>query len=105
MIRQNVNIVNYNSLYSILDEIKENLSFNILRYESDKDLVKDNKNNLTDSLIITNPKPLKSSAGFDAIAQSVESLISIKSNKTSLYYAKKSLELSLTNYLTAGQKY
>jgi|TARA_B110000027_G_C16099355_1_gene292337 hypothetical protein len=56
MIRQNVNIVNYNSLYSILDEIKENLSFNILRYESDKDLVKDNKNNLTDSLIITNPK-------------------------------------------------
>ena len=56
MIRQNVNIVNYNSLYKILDEIKENLSFNILRYESDEDFIADQKNNSLSSLIITNSK-------------------------------------------------
>tara|TARA_B100000965_G_scaffold395590_1_gene409319 strand:- start:429 stop:1541 length:1113 start_codon:yes stop_codon:yes gene_type:complete len=52
------------------------------------------------NLIIKNPVLLKSSAGFDAIAQSVESLISMKSNKTSVSYAKKSLKLSLNNYLS-----
>ena len=55
---------------------------------------------LFSNLIISNPFNLKSSAGFDAIAQGVESLISMKSNKTSVYYAKKSLELSLKNYLS-----
>jgi len=54
MIRQNVNIVNYNLLYKVLDEIKENLSFNILKYESDDDFIKEEKNNPTDCLIITN---------------------------------------------------
>ena len=54
MIRQNVNIVNYNLLYKVLDEIKENLSFNILKYESDEDFIKEEKNNPTDCLIITN---------------------------------------------------
>ena len=36
MIKQNVNIVNFNLLYEILDEIKENLSFNIEKYKNDK---------------------------------------------------------------------
>tara|TARA_B110000027_G_C16100443_1_gene292792 strand:- start:1057 stop:1635 length:579 start_codon:yes stop_codon:yes gene_type:complete len=35
MIHQNVFIVNFNSLYEILEEIKENLSFKIIRYEND----------------------------------------------------------------------
>ena len=35
MTKQNVNIVNLNSLYVILDEIKENLSFNINNYENE----------------------------------------------------------------------
>ena len=48
------------------------------------------------NLILSNPFNLKSSAGFDAIAQSVESLISMKSNKSSVFYAKKSLKLSLS---------
>ena len=52
------------------------------------------------NLIINNPFNLKSSAGFDAIAQGVESLISMKSNKSSVSFAKKSLKLSLNNYLS-----
>ena len=54
MIKQNVNIVNFNTLYVILEEIKENLHFNIIKYESDEDFYKMEKNILKDSLIITN---------------------------------------------------
>lgn len=56
------------------------------------------------NLIFSNPFNLKSSAGFDAIAQGVESLISMKSNKSSILFAKKSLKLSLTNYLSFLKK-
>ena len=70
-----------------------------IKYSVENYLLIPNYYFLFPSLIIKNPKTLKSSAGFDAIAQSVESMISLKSNKTSLYYAKKSLELSITNYL------
>ena len=34
---QNVFIINFNSLYEILDEIKENLSFKIIKIENEKD--------------------------------------------------------------------
>ena len=34
---QNVFIINYNSLYEILDEIKENLSFKIIKFENEED--------------------------------------------------------------------
>jgi len=54
MIKQNVNIINFNSLYEILEEIKENLSFNITKYENEKDLTKHKSNDLEDSLIIIN---------------------------------------------------
>ena len=54
MIKQNVNIVNFNSLYEILEEIKENLSFNIIKHENEKDLSKQKSNDLEDSLIIIN---------------------------------------------------
>ena len=33
---QNVFIINFNSLYEILDEIKENLSFKIIKFEMKK---------------------------------------------------------------------
>ena len=39
---QNVFIINYNSLYEILDEIKENLSFKIIKTDNEEDI----KNNL-----------------------------------------------------------
>ena len=37
---QNVFIINYNSLYEILDEIKENLSFKIIKIENEEDFEK-----------------------------------------------------------------
>ena len=44
MIKQKVNIVNFSTLYVILEEIKENLHFNIIKYESDEHFYKIEKN-------------------------------------------------------------
>ena len=38
---QNVFIINFNSLYEILDEIKENLSFKIIKFGNEEDLEKE----------------------------------------------------------------
>ena len=50
---QNVFILNFNSLYEILEEIKENLSFKIIKFENEEDF----KNNLdfdrSDYLVIS----------------------------------------------------
>ena len=54
---------------------------------------------LIPELVIGAAKKIKASAGFDAIAQSIESLLSLKSNEKSVYYAKKSLQISFKNYL------
>ena len=54
MSKQNVNIVNFSSLYEILDEIKENLFFNIINYETEKSFIKIEKDIPYDSLIIGN---------------------------------------------------
>ena len=35
---QNVFIINFNLLYEILDEIKENLSFKVIKYENEETL-------------------------------------------------------------------
>ena len=40
MIKQNVNIVNYQTLYNILEEIKTYLSFNIFNYFDEKEFLK-----------------------------------------------------------------
>ena len=53
MIKQNVFIINYNSLYAILDEIKENLSFKIIKYENQDDFIKSPDFNTVNSLIIS----------------------------------------------------
>jgi len=47
MIKQIVSIANFNSLYEILHEIKENLAFDIVKYEGDK-------NKFINTLIIIN---------------------------------------------------
>ena len=54
---------------------------------------------LLPELVISASKKIKSSAGFDAIAQAIESLISKKSNEKSVAFAKKSLDISLKYYL------
>ncbi len=54
---------------------------------------------LIPELILAASHKIKSSAGFDAIAQAIESLISRKSNEQSKIYAEKSLKLSFNHFL------
>jgi alcohol dehydrogenase class IV len=72
---------------------------NKIKYSVEDKLLIPNYFFLFPKLILNNPIKLKSAAGFDAIAQAVESLISIKSNKSSVSFAKKSLIISSKNYL------
>tara|TARA_B110000483_G_scaffold46545_1_gene58115 strand:+ start:879 stop:1451 length:573 start_codon:yes stop_codon:yes gene_type:complete len=53
MIKQNVFIINYNSLYEILEEIKENLSFKIIKFENEDDFVNYFDFDKSNSLIIS----------------------------------------------------
>jgi hypothetical protein len=53
MIKQNVFIINFNSLYEILDEIKENLSFKIIKFANENDFVINSEIDIINSLIIT----------------------------------------------------
>ena len=53
MIKQNIFIINFNSLYEILDEIKDNLSFNIKKYENENDFTKNCNLHVKNSLFIT----------------------------------------------------
>ena len=53
MIKQNLFIINYNSLYEILNEIKDKLSFNIENYISEEAFLKKSDLDLKNSLIIS----------------------------------------------------
>ena len=53
---QNVIIINYNSLYEIFDDLKENLPFNIIKFKNEDDFLKDNNLDKRKSLIILNKK-------------------------------------------------
>ena len=50
---QNVFIINFNSLYEILDEIKENLSFTIIKIDNEDDFEKKFTLNRLDYLVIS----------------------------------------------------
>ena len=50
---QNVFIINFNSLYEILDEIKENLSFKIVKFESEENFKKKLDLDRIDCLVIS----------------------------------------------------
>jgi len=50
---QNIFIINYNSLYEILDEIKENLSFKIIKFENEEDFKKNLDLDKLDYLVIS----------------------------------------------------
>ena len=56
MIKQNIFIINYNSLYEILNEIKDNLSFNVENYLSEDDLIENSALDIKNSLIISRSK-------------------------------------------------
>mgnify|MGYP000235752948 CR=1 FL=1 len=67
MTKQNLFIINYSSLYEILDQIKDNLSFNIENYVSEKDFLEKSDLDFKNSLIIskTNKKFLLSNQVID----------------------------------------
>lgn len=48
-------------------------------------------------LLLSSNKKLDGTAAFDAMSQSIESLFSLKSNKESIFYAKKGLKILLKN--------
>ena len=56
MIKQNIFIINYNSLYEILNEIKDNLSFNVENYVSEEDLLENFSLDIKNYLIISRSK-------------------------------------------------
>ena len=53
MSKQNIFIINFNSLYEILDEIKENLSFKIIKYENEDSFLRECDLDIKNSLFIT----------------------------------------------------
>ena len=55
---------------------------------------------LIPEFLISAPNKIKASAGFDAIAQALESLVSRKSNEKSVEYASKSLRVSINSYIS-----
>ena len=55
---------------------------------------------LVPEFLISAPDSIKASAGFDAIAQALESLVSKKSNEQSVEYATKSLRVSVNSFIS-----
>jgi len=55
---------------------------------------------LIPEFLMSAPNKVKASAGFDAIAQALESLVSKKSNEQSVEYASKSLRVSTNSYIS-----
>ena len=112
MIKQNVIITNFNSLYEILEEIKENLPFNILKNENGelKDSLivtnSDKKNLIKKNLLVLNEIPMPLNKLIELINISLikakfnyQSNISIKSydlNLNSKFFSKDNINLKLT---------
>ena len=69
-----------------------------VKYSVEHSLVKPDYYFVIPKLVISGGKNLKASTGFDAIAQALESMISVKSNSKSLEFSEKSLILSIPNY-------
>ena len=55
---------------------------------------------LIPEFLMSAPNKIKAAAGFDAIAQALESLVSKKSNDQSIEYASKSLKISVVSYIS-----
>ena len=69
-----------------------------IKYSIEHSLIKPDYYFVIPKLVISGGKNLKASTGFDAIAQALESMISIKSNEKSLKFSEKSLSLSVPNF-------
>ncbi len=73
---------------------------NGIKYSFESELLIPDNFFLIPEFLISAPNKIKASAGFDAIAQALESLVSKKSNNQSVEYATKSLRLSVNNYIS-----
>tara|TARA_B100001123_G_scaffold50615_1_gene52199 strand:- start:697 stop:1812 length:1116 start_codon:yes stop_codon:yes gene_type:complete len=72
---------------------------NKIKYSVESELLKPDFFFIIPELVLNATKKIKASAGFDAISQAIESLISKKSNNQSVKFAKQSLKISFKNYL------
>tara|TARA_Y100000590_G_scaffold29108_1_gene32572 strand:- start:1122 stop:2240 length:1119 start_codon:yes stop_codon:yes gene_type:complete len=72
---------------------------NKIKYSVESDKLKPDFFFLIPEFVKSASAKIKSSTGFDAIAQAIESLISKQSNDKSVNFAKRSLEISLKYYL------
>ena len=84
MNKQHIFIINNNSLYEILDEVKELLSFKIIKYNSDEEFIKDYNPSRNNTLIIT---------------ASTKKLISEKNFSEKNFLVFKSLPLSINKLI------
>jgi alcohol dehydrogenase len=71
-----------------------------IKYSFESELLIPDNFFLVPEFLISAPSKIKASAGFDAIAQALESLVSKKSNEQSVEYASKSLRVSINSYLS-----
>jgi hypothetical protein len=55
MVRQNIHIINFDVLYKIFYEIKDNFNFNIFNHNTEEDFLNQSGIDSKNSLIITNP--------------------------------------------------
>lgn len=72
---------------------------NKIKYSFEDKLLIPDQYCLCSSALINVPKKIKCSSGFDAIAQAIESILSIKSSPKSIKFAKKSLAISNNFFL------
>jgi len=70
-----------------------------IKYSFESELLKPDNFFLIPEFLISAPNKIKASAGFDAIAQAIESLVSKKSNEDSVNFATKSLKISIYSYV------
>jgi alcohol dehydrogenase len=71
-----------------------------IKYSFENELLLPDNFFLIPEFLISAPLKIKASAGFDAIAQALESLLAKKSNDVSVEYASKSLKISINSYIS-----
>jgi alcohol dehydrogenase class IV len=71
-----------------------------IKYSFESELLKPDFFFLVPDFLISAPNKIKASAGFDTIAQALESMISKKSNEQSIYHATQSLRISINSFIS-----
>ena len=75
-----------------------------IKYSFESDMLIPDNFFLIPEFVINAPNKIKASAGFDVVAQALESLVSKKSNDKSVSYANKSLKISIKSYISYLEK-